>query len=163
MAFPTTRIPSFFKNRSLFITGATGFLGKAVVEKLLRTCPEVKTVYILIRPKSGSDVEARLAELLDHSLYDTLRQEDPDVMKKIVPISGDITLPHLGISDQDQQTLEDQVSVVIHSAATVKFDEKLKLSINVNVQGTQRVVELCKRMTKLAVIENKTKQLQFII
>lgn len=84
-------------------------------------------------------------------LYDTLRQEDPDVLKKIVPISGDITLPYLGISEEDQETLASEVSVVIHSAATVKFDEKLKLSINVNVQGTKRIVELCKRMKKLAV------------
>lgn len=84
-------------------------------------------------------------------LYDTVRQEDPDVLKKIVPISGDITLPYLGISEEDQETLANEVSVVIHSAATVKFDEKLKLSINVNVQGTKRIVELCKRMSKLAV------------
>lgn len=84
-------------------------------------------------------------------LYDTLRQEDPDVFKKIIPIAGDITLPYLGISDDDQKILVDEVSIVIHSAATVKFDEKLKVSVNVNVQGTKRIVELCKRMTHLTV------------
>jgi len=68
-----------------------------------------------------------------------------------VPIAGDITLPELGISEADQNTLTEEVSVVFHSAATVKFDEKLKLSINVNVQGTKRIVELCKRMKHLVV------------
>ena len=48
-------------------------------------------------------------------------------------------------------TLCDNVAVVIHSAATVKFDEKLKLSINVNVCGTQRMISLCKKMKKLVV------------
>lgn len=67
----------------------------------------------------------------------------------MVIVYWNVSIP--GISEEDQQTLANEVSVVIHSAATVKFDEKLKLSINVNVQGTKRIVELCKRMTKLAV------------
>jgi fatty acyl-CoA reductase len=79
--------------------------------------------------------------------------EDPETLRKIVPIAGDITLPELGISEADQKMLTDEVSVVFHSAATVKFDEKLKLSINVNVQGTKRIVELCKRMKHLVVSE----------
>ena len=41
------------------------------------------------------------------------------------------------------------VNIVFHSAATVKFDEKLKLSVTINMLGTQRLVELCKRMTNL--------------
>lgn len=73
MARPTTPITAFFKNRSVFVTGATGFLGKACVEKLLRTCPDVTTVYTLIRPKSGSDVQARLQELLDNSVSDSFQ------------------------------------------------------------------------------------------
>jgi fatty acyl-CoA reductase len=77
--------------------------------------------------------------------------ENPDILSKIIPISGDITLPELGISEEDQKLLCEQISVVIHSAATVKFDEKLKLSINVNVNGTKRLIELCKRMPNLVV------------
>lgn len=73
------------------------------------------------------------------------------MLKRIVPIAGDITLPELGISKEDQETLIEQVSIVFHSAATVKFDEKLKLSINVNVQGTKRMIDLCKKMEKLVV------------
>lgn len=68
-----------------------------------------------------------------------------------MPIAGDITLPELGISEDDQRKLIQNVSVVFHSAATVKFDEKLKLSINVNVQGTKRMVDLCKKMQHLVV------------
>lgn len=45
--------------------------------------------------------------------------------------------------------LERTVNVVFHSAATVKFDEKLKLSVTINMLGTQRLIELCKRMDKL--------------
>lgn len=44
-----------------------------------------------------------------------------------------------------------QISIVFHSAATVKFDEKLKLSVTINMLGTQQLVQLCHRMLKLEV------------
>lgn len=72
-------------------------------------------------------------------------------MKKIVPIQGDITEPELGISQPDQQLLADTVSIVFHSAATVKFDEALKLSVTINILGTKRLVNLCHSMRNLDV------------
>jgi fatty acyl-CoA reductase len=57
-------VAEFYNGRSIFITGATGFMGKALLEKLLRSCPGIKQVYILIRPKRGKDVSQRLEELL---------------------------------------------------------------------------------------------------
>jgi fatty acyl-CoA reductase len=57
-------IPGFFKGRCIFITGATGFMGKVLVEKLLRSCPDVATIYLLMRPKRGNDVRTRQEELI---------------------------------------------------------------------------------------------------
>lgn len=57
-------IPGFYRDRSIFITGATGFMGKVLVEKLLRCCPGIKTIYLLMRPKRGRDVRTRLEELI---------------------------------------------------------------------------------------------------
>ena len=62
-----------------------------------------------------------------------------------------MTLHELGISQADQKILTDSVSVVFHSAATVKFDEALKLSVAMNILGTKRVVQLCHKMLKLQV------------
>jgi fatty acyl-CoA reductase len=64
---------------------------------------------------------------------------------------GDITEPALGIRPSDQQLLAQTVSVVFHSAATVKFDEALKLSVTINMLGTKRLLHLCHTMTNLEV------------
>ncbi|KAH8291364.1 hypothetical protein KR054_010976 [Drosophila jambulina] len=165
-------IAQFYAGRSVFITGGTGFMGKVLVEKLLRSCPDIRNIYLLIRPKRGQEVSARLTELLNAPLFESLRQEKPKELSKVIPISGDITSEELGISEKDQvrfffvyhifwlifnkvgfaisqNLLCRNVSVVFHSAATVKFDEKLKLSVTINMLGTKRLVELCHRMLSL--------------
>jgi fatty acyl-CoA reductase len=145
----SSQIVPFFANKSVFLTGATGFMGKAIIEKLLRTCPSIGTIYILIRPKPGYTLQGRLDKLLDSRLYSRLKQENPAALSKLIPIDGDISLPSLGMSSGDRARVTEDVSVVIHSAATVRFDEPLKLALNLNVGGTVRVVELCKEMTGL--------------
>lgn len=84
-------------------------------------------------------------------MFDRLRKERPADLLKIVPILGDITEEELGISASDQNMLIREVSVVFHSAATVKFDEALKLSVTINMLGTRRLVELCHKMLGLEV------------
>jgi fatty acyl-CoA reductase len=68
-------VRDFFKGKNIFITGATGFLGMALVEKLLRACPYVGTVYVLIRPKKGKEVSKRLEELTKNAV-----STKPDVL-----------------------------------------------------------------------------------
>ncbi|XP_063372365.1 putative fatty acyl-CoA reductase CG5065 [Cydia splendana] len=142
-------VAEFYADKSVFVTGGTGFMGKVLVEKLLRSCPKIKNIYLLMRPKRGQDVASRLTELTQSPLFETLRKERPFELNKIVPIVGDITEPELGISVSDQAMLCQKVSVVFHSAATVKFDEKLKLSVTINMLGTQQLVQLCHRMLLL--------------
>ena len=65
-------IQNFFSGSSVLVTGATGFVGKALVEKLLRSCPDLRTIYLLIRPKRGLDVQTRQMELLKNPVSMTV-------------------------------------------------------------------------------------------
>ncbi|XP_014858169.1 PREDICTED: fatty acyl-CoA reductase 1-like [Poecilia mexicana] len=57
-------IPEYYAGKSVLITGATGFMGKVLVEKLLRSCPDVKALYILVRPKAGQSMKQRVSDMM---------------------------------------------------------------------------------------------------
>ena len=68
-----TSITEFYNDRSIFITGATGFVGKVLVEKLLRSCPQIKNIFILVRPKRGHNARERVKELIKSKVSNSLQ------------------------------------------------------------------------------------------
>jgi len=60
-----TSIVDFYAGRTVLVTGATGFMGKVLLEKLLHSCPTITRIYVLIRPKKGFSVEMRLTQLFE--------------------------------------------------------------------------------------------------
>lgn len=61
-------IADFFENRSVFITGSTGFVGKVLVEKILRSCPKVKRLYLLMRTSDTKHITLRRNELITNKV-----------------------------------------------------------------------------------------------
>lgn len=104
-----TPIQEFYKNSVIFMTGSTGFLGQVMLEKLLRSCPEISTIYILVRNKKGKNVESRVEEIFDDVIFDRLKKECPKYKHKVVGIAGDCSLPNLGLSQKDVNTLIHEV------------------------------------------------------
>jgi fatty acyl-CoA reductase len=129
-----SQVSTFFADQSILLTGGTGFLGKVILEKLLRDCRDIKHIYVLLRSKSGIEPRRRVEEEITKSVvFSRIKKENQGLLHKIIPISGDITYPGLGISPSDEKILCEHVSVVFHVAATIRFDEPLRYEININV------------------------------
>ncbi|BFF92741.1 fatty acyl-CoA reductase wat-like [Drosophila madeirensis] len=143
-----TEIQAFYRNKTIFITGGTGFLGKVIIEKLLRTT-EVKRIYSLIRKKRGQDIQDRVALWEKEPIFELLLQSKPEALGRVVPIAGDCLEPDLGISDTNRKLLSAEVQIVIHGAATVRFNEPLHVALAINTRATRLMVQLAKQMPQL--------------
>ncbi|CAL1688894.1 unnamed protein product [Lasius platythorax] len=144
-----TPIQKFYAGKSILITGSTGFLGKMLVEKLLRSCSDISTMYLLIRPKKDKCPEIRLDDIFENPLYDRLKTEVPNFRKKIVPITANFNVENLELSESDKNMLMREVSVVFHLAATIRFDEDIKTSTAINVIATNVILDIAKHMPNL--------------
>jgi alcohol-forming fatty acyl-CoA reductase len=147
----TKSIKEYFDNSHIFITGATGFLGKVLIEKLLRTCDGIEKIYILMRPKRGLSTSQRFEDFKKHKVFEKIREKFPEILNKLVCISGDINEPEIGLNEDDTELLSNRIDIVFHVAATVRFNEPLKNAAILNTFGTQRVMDLCTKMTNLKV------------
>lgn len=115
---------------SYFVTGATGFIGKRLVEKLLQ---RGGPVYFLIRDAESEKVD----QLLERWGVDR---------KHAVPIVGDLTRSELGIADKDLRKLRGKVEHFFHLAAIYDLKADPQTQLQVNVEGTRNTVQLATKI-----------------
>ncbi|XP_026684875.1 putative fatty acyl-CoA reductase CG5065 [Diaphorina citri] len=142
-------VARWYAGRSVLVTGGTGFMGKVLLEKLLRSCPDIGKVYILCRAKRGLTPKARLAEFSKLPVFERLRKECPAQLSRLHIIEGDILQANLGIKDSDLLMLQEEVSVVFNGAASLKLEAELKENVAANTRGTQRLLDIALKMKKL--------------
>ncbi|XP_025263397.1 fatty acyl-CoA reductase 1-like [Camponotus floridanus] len=146
---PAKSIPSFYAGQSIFLTGATGFIGKVYIEKILRSCPDVREIFILMRPKKGININERLEKMLSLPLFDKLREKQSLNFKKLIPVFGDINQENFNLSVVDRQMLIERVTIIIHNAASVKFNDSLKYAILSNTRSTRDICILAENIKNL--------------
>jgi NAD(P)-dependent dehydrogenase (short-subunit alcohol dehydrogenase family) len=112
-----------------FVTGATGFIGKRLVRKLLERKGAV--VHFLIRKESESKVEG-------------LREYWGASAAKAIPVYGDLTGKKLGVSADDIKKLKGQVDHFFHLAAVYDLGADEESQVAVNVEGTRNTVEFAR-------------------
>ncbi len=129
------------------ITGATGFVGTALVERLLRSVPDCELVLLVRDGKRATAAQRVERELLKNDAFDRLREEHGRdgfaelTARRITTIRGDVGRDGLGLSDDDRQVLG-SCDTIIHSAATVSFDSPLDSAVEINLLGPTRIAGL---------------------
>ncbi|MGB2939029.1 MAG: HAD-IB family hydrolase [Candidatus Dormiibacterota bacterium] len=129
------------------MTGVTGFLGSGVLEKLLRSVPDVGKILVVIRGNPKYSGEDRLARrLMGATAFEGLRvsmgAELAELAKaKIEVLEGDLALPDCGFDARAKKRLGD-VDIMLHCAATVVFDAPLREALNTNVEGPRKLIRM---------------------
>lgn len=84
-------------------------------------------------------------------------QQGEEPFKKVTAIAGDVSAPDLALSPEDRKLLIEEVNIIFHCAATIRFDEALKKAVLLNVRGTKLMLDLAKEIKDLYVSLQKKK------
>ncbi len=161
-----TRVRDALAGKQFFITGATGFLGTALVERVLRSVPDSRVV-LLIRPgRRSTPMQRATREILKNDCFDLLRQQfgdrfDAEVASRVSAVAGDVATDGLGLDDDGLQPLS-ECDVVVHSAASVSFDSPLDSAVEVNLLGPSRVAAAIVSAVRLAAEQGRRGPVHFI-
>ncbi|XP_019239163.1 PREDICTED: fatty acyl-CoA reductase 3-like isoform X3 [Nicotiana attenuata] len=151
-------INQFLEGKTIFITGATGYLAKILIEKILRVQPNVKKLYLLIRaPDSNSAKERFNNEVIKTDLFRVLREKlganlHSLIQDKVFPVPGDIACDNLGINSDMQDEMCREIDIIVNSAATTRFDERYDTAIRINAFGTLNVLKFSRQCSKLKML-----------
>ncbi|CAD6220032.1 unnamed protein product [Miscanthus lutarioriparius] len=154
----TSRIPGYFKNKGILITGATGFLGKILVEKILRVQPDVKRIYLPVRAPDAESAKKRVeTEVIGKELFGLLRETHGKgfqsfIEEKVVPLAGDIIHENLGVEGPQLSQMTQELNVIVNGAATTNFYERYDVALDVNVMGVKHICQLAKQCPNLEVV-----------
>ncbi|GAB2846245.1 hypothetical protein GCM10027277_13180 [Pseudoduganella ginsengisoli] len=136
--------------KRILITGSTGFLAKVVLEKLIRTVPDLGGIILLIRAADGVDARQRFErEVAPSSVFERLRAERPHFLQdffaeRIECVTGDVTEPGFGMRPSAFASLARRVDLVINSAASVNFREALDVALAINALSVRHIAELAR-------------------
>lgn len=137
---------SIRKGIRILLTGGTGFVGKEVLWQAAHD-PAIEEVVVVIRPKAVRDRKTQqVVKVLSASdrgaaLLQELWLDDHPARAKFRFIDGDVERHALGISELDRARLKRTITHVIHSAASVSFDDPYEASFRANVLGTLNALE----------------------
>jgi thioester reductase-like protein len=123
----------------VFFTGFPGFLGTALLPRVLARLPDAGAV-CLVQPSWAALARQRAAEL---------EAEEPAMRGRLELVEGDITLPDLGLRPADADAFRRDVVEIFHLAAVYDLSVKRDLAVRVNVEGTRNMLDFAAACPRL--------------
>ena len=140
-ATPALSIRYEYEGAVVFLTGATGYIGSVVLERILR-CTEAARVVCLVRGKRGLTPAARIDHLLNtRSLFGSLRARK-GFWSRISVVEGDAQAPGLGLAPVVWASLVASATHIIHCAASISFNAPVHALLSQNYDSTSGALAL---------------------
>jgi len=117
----------------VFLTGATGFLGMEVLARLLEKGE--RDVICLVRAADSAAAQERLEGVMAK-----LWRDPSPYLAHVKAIAGDVTSPGLGMDGDERAWAAEEVTAVMHCAASISFDLPLEEARVINVEGTREII-----------------------
>ena len=132
--------------KRIAITGSTGFLGTALVERLLRSVPGCELVLVVRAGRRTSPAARAKREIFGNDAFRRLHSDwgdrfDAEIARRVQVGAGDVAVDGLGL-DEEATALVTGCDTVVHSAAIVSFDSPIDVAAEVNLLGPVRVAPL---------------------
>lgn len=157
-----TVVTKELKGKHVLITGSTGFLGKVILEKIVRTQPEIRKITLIVRSNSAQEnvVERARKEILDSSVFEYIKNDDPQLfssqLKKIKIQVGEITKVNFGLDRSTFTELSRDVDVIVNSAASVNFREELDKALQINALCLNNIVDFSESGGNIPIVHVST-------
>ncbi|KDO70939.1 hypothetical protein CISIN_1g047226mg, partial [Citrus sinensis] len=133
------------------------FLFSVLIEKILRTVPEVGKIFLLIKAESEEAASERLKnEVINAELFKCIQQTYGEcyhdfMLNKLVPVIGNISESNLGLEGDLATVIANEVDVIINSAASITFHERYDIAIDINTRGPAHIMTFAKKCKKVKV------------
>lgn len=161
------RLADFYAGKNILITGATGFIGKVCLLKLMCSLGNCGRVYVMLRPKKGMTPQQRFSKMIQEAPFnpDLLASEEelntvnyrPELKEqarridwsKVIAIDGDMSREDLGFAPDIREVLCKSVNIFFNIAASVQFDAPLKQNLRDNYIGARNMLQLATKFQQL--------------
>jgi thioester reductase-like protein len=150
------------EGRSILLIGFTGFIGKVLLAKILKSIPEAGRVFVLIRKQRSMSAARRFEKILEESpVFDELHETHGDrfsdfISERVEVVEGDVTLPGLGIAPEIKRRLFSELDLIINSSGLTDFNPDLRLALSINIDGVANLIDFQKECREAALLHLST-------
>lgn len=146
------KLADFYCNKNIFITGATGFIGKVCLVKLISSFRGCGQVYVMLRSKKGMTPQQRFNKMLQEEPFSSIKTSksgDAISWSNVIAVEGDMSYENLGLSDDKREKICSSVDIIFNIAASVQFDAPLKQNFRDNYLGVSNLLQLATKFQHL--------------
>ena len=154
-------ISDFYQGKNILVFGSTTFAGKVLIEKLLRSCPDLNKIYCPIKTNDKNHLSPMdtFAEISTTKLFDRVKRINPKYHEKLLPFDINLLISNSELDSNEEKSsneitwkkLQDTIDLCFYIANnSVDFEEQnLKDMVQTNVMDLKSILTFLKTCTQL--------------